>query len=154
MEGLGDEASRQPPIFPGLDEAPSNLKFPLWYWLLSRHAQKLKQKLAQKRSVDGSAIVCSFIETVPRSQYIGKHVGQNTSLDQLRIEMIKRGLGYRDLAALAGKSHRRIANVLAGNDRTWPIRAAINRALRSRIFSKPSNTRRRRKPAPPAESNV
>jgi hypothetical protein len=74
--------------------------------------------------------------------------GKNAELDLLRIKMIERGLTYRDLAAMAGKKPQRVANVLSGSDRTWPIRAAINRALRSKLFSKPKNTRRQRKQAP------
>jgi hypothetical protein len=57
----------------------------------------------------------------------------------LRIAMAKRGLTCKALASLLGKdrfSPRRVSNVLAGNDRTWPIRAAINRALREKIFNR------------------
>lgn len=56
--------------------------------------------------------------------------------DLLRIAMIQLGLTYRDLAALVGKPPQRVANVLSGNDRSWPIRAAINRAMRQRILHK------------------
>jgi hypothetical protein len=51
--------------------------------------------------------------------------------------MIRRGLNSRGLALRAGTSHRRIENVLALNDKSWPIRASINRALQKRIFQGP-----------------
>jgi hypothetical protein len=70
--------------------------------------------------------------------------GENLESDELRIEMIRRGLTYRDLAKIVGTVPQRIANVLSYSDRTWPIRAAINRALRKRIFRKPL----RRQPGP------
>lgn len=70
--------------------------------------------------------------------------GENAELDLLRIKMIQRGLTYRDLAAKVGRKPQRIANVLSGSDRTWPIRSDINRALRSKVFRKPKNTRRQR----------
>ena len=63
--------------------------------------------------------------------------GKNVELDLLRIVMIQRALTCRDLAVLAGKNPQRIANVLSSWDRTWPIRAAINRALKRKIFRKP-----------------
>jgi hypothetical protein len=69
--------------------------------------------------------------------------GRNLELDTLRIEMIRRGLTYRDLAALVKTQPQRIANILSGSDRTWPLRARINRLLRKRIFAKPANTRGR-----------
>jgi hypothetical protein len=72
-----------------------------------------------------------------RYQYRGKDV----EVDALRIEMIKRGLTYRDLAAKTRKQPQRIANVLAGSDTTWPIRVSINRALKMRIFRVPHRKR-------------
>jgi hypothetical protein len=64
----------------------------------------------------------------------------------LRIAMAKRGLSCKALAALPGMetfSPRRISNVLAGNDRSWPIRAAINKALREKIFTRSATLRNR-----------
>jgi hypothetical protein len=78
--------------------------------------------------------------TVKRYQRVGK----NQESDDLRIEMIRRGITYRELAEMVGKGPQRVANVLAYSDRTWPIRAAINRALHKKIFRKPL----RRKPGP------
>jgi hypothetical protein len=62
--------------------------------------------------------------------------GKNIELDELRIEMIRRGLTYRQLAEIIGRDKQQVANVLTGNNPSWPIRAAINRALRKRIFCK------------------
>jgi hypothetical protein len=78
--------------------------------------------------------------TVKRTQRRGK----NIESDSLRIEMIRRGLTYRDLAQIIGVVPQRVANVLCFSDHTWPIRRAINRALRMKIFRKPA----RRKPGP------
>jgi len=61
----------------------------------------------------------------------------------LRIEMIRRVLTYHDLAKLAGIVPQRVANLLSNNDRSWPMRAKINQALRMKIFHKPGNTRRK-----------
>jgi hypothetical protein len=72
--------------------------------------------------------------------------GKKAELDLLRIVMIQRGLTYRQVAALAGKTPQRIANVLSGSDGSWPIRAQINRCLRRRIFQKPAKGRRPRQP--------
>ena len=70
--------------------------------------------------------------------------GKNLESDLLRIEMIRRGLTYRDLALMVDTVPQRITNVLCFSDRTWPIRGAINRALRMKIFRKPA----RRNPGP------
>ena len=74
--------------------------------------------------------------------------GKIAELDLFRIELILRGLTYRDVAAMVGKKPQRIANVQSGSDRSWPIRAAINRALKQKLFVKPRNARRLQKPAP------
>ena len=67
---------------------------------------------------------------------------ENSGAAKLRIALITRRMTSADLAAMMGKSPRRVHNVLCNNDRTWPIRAAINRALRSKIFAKPRRPRR------------
>jgi hypothetical protein len=77
-----------------------------------------------------------------------QRVGKNVEADRCRIEMIRRGLTFRDLAAMVGRKPQQVANLLSGSNNTWPIRAQINRALRRRIFLKPKSARRRRKPAP------
>ncbi len=53
------------------------------------------------------------------------------------------------LAALPGMkpfSNRRITNLLCGQDESWPIRSAINRALRHTIFTKPTAVHSRNPP--------
>jgi alkylated DNA nucleotide flippase Atl1 len=70
--------------------------------------------------------------------------GKNLEADILRIEMIRRALTYRDLARMVGTIPQRVANVLSGSDRTWPIRRALNRVLRQRIFANPP----KQKPGP------
>ena len=70
-------------------------------------------------------------------------------LTALRIAMDRAGLNKSELAALPamnGFNAHRIKNVLCGQDTTWPIRAAINRALRVRIFEKPPTKHRKPKP--------
>lgn len=79
-------------------------------------------------------MLCFCEMAVKRQQRRGK----NLECDELRIEMIRRGLTYRDLARMVSVGAPRIANVLSFSDRTWPIRAKINQALRKRIFYKPA----------------
>jgi hypothetical protein len=54
----------------------------------------------------------------------------------LKIRLLQRGLNYRDLAKMTGRSPGLIANLLCGNDPYWPGRAAVNAALGEPIFSK------------------
>lgn len=60
----------------------------------------------------------------------------------LRIEMAARGFKVGGLAKLAGLKRRIVSNVLTGNNAAWPPRAAINRALRKKIFHRPRTARR------------
>lgn len=62
----------------------------------------------------------------------------------VRVEMARRGLRLRHLAALAGFSAKRLGNCLCGNDPSWPPRAAINRALGRTFFIQPSAHRVRK----------
>jgi hypothetical protein len=61
---------------------------------------------------------------------------KNLESDKLRIEMIMRGLSTAEMAKMVGTIRQRILNVLSFSDRTWPIRARINRTLKKRIFSR------------------
>jgi len=61
----------------------------------------------------------------------------------LKVRMLQRRLTYKDLAQMAELNPRVVSNVMCGNDRNWPPRAAINRALKERIFSKPTRSARR-----------
>ena len=61
----------------------------------------------------------------------------------LKFAMLQRGLKSKALAAKAKLHVRVVHNVLAGNNKTWPPRAAINRALRSKIFQQPTDRRTR-----------
>jgi hypothetical protein len=67
---------------------------------------------------------------------------------QLRRVMLEKRLTPAALGRLAKFNPRRISNVLCGTDATWPIRAAINRALQERLFSKPNRTAPGRRPSP------
>jgi hypothetical protein len=69
--------------------------------------------------------------------------GKNIELDELRIEIIRRGLTYKQLAQMTGRKPQQVANVLSGSNTSWPIRAQINRALRKKVFTKPLRRRRR-----------
>jgi len=60
---------------------------------------------------------------------------------QLRRVMFERRLSPATLGHMAKFNPRRISNVLCGTDETWPIRAAINRALGEKIFSRPAHAR-------------
>jgi len=55
----------------------------------------------------------------------------------LRVEMLRRGIDHRELAAMIGYPPCRTANLLCGADTTWPLRRAINKALKMKIFAKP-----------------
>lgn len=52
----------------------------------------------------------------------------------VRKALIERGWSSADLASATGYHVRRICNCLAGNDRTQPIRQAINSALGRNFF--------------------
>jgi hypothetical protein len=65
-------------------------------------------------------------------------------LHELRVVMAQRGLDSVELARLAGVHPRTLQNTLAGNNPFWPVRAAINRALRQRVFDAAYHPRRRR----------
>jgi|GEM_PF-5721373 len=67
--------------------------------------------------------------------------GKMVETDLLRIEMIKRGLDYKQLALKVQASPARVANVLCNNDHSWPLRAKLNQFFRRRIFSKPATAR-------------
>jgi transcriptional regulator with XRE-family HTH domain len=65
---------------------------------------------------------------------------------QLKVRMLQRRLTYQDVADMAKLNARVVSNVMCGNNTDWPPRAAINRALREKIFKAPSA--RRRSPRP------
>lgn len=60
----------------------------------------------------------------------------------LKIRLLQRGLNYRDLAKMTGRSQGSIANLLCGNDCYWPARSAVNAVLGELIFSKRNMPRR------------
>jgi hypothetical protein len=64
----------------------------------------------------------------------------------LRVEMIVRDLDAHSLAAKAKVHVRTLQNLLSGRYHSWPVKAAINRALHRRIFQKPAKVYRPRKP--------
>jgi antitoxin component HigA of HigAB toxin-antitoxin module len=70
--------------------------------------------------------------------YLRHRLSQETLL---QVEMILQGLKRKDLARLIGQNPRRITNVLCRNDKSWPVRLAINRALHKRIFMKSKGQR-------------
>ena len=67
--------------------------------------------------------------------------GSPIEVKMLRLAMLNRDLSVGKLAQMARVGARRVTNVLSGSDTTWPIRAAINRALRESIFTKPARKR-------------
>lgn len=65
---------------------------------------------------------------------------RSLEITQLHLVMAERGLSNIALAAfpaMKGFNSRRIANVLCEQDKTLPIRLAINKALKLKIFEKP-----------------
>lgn len=63
-------------------------------------------------------------------------LNQSAELARLRMAMLNRGWDSHRLAQKA-RIHLRVAqNVLCGNDKSWPPRAAFNRVLAERIFQK------------------
>jgi lambda repressor-like predicted transcriptional regulator len=73
---------------------------------------------------------------------------EGAARDALRIEMIRRGLTCRILAARIGLSRGTVNNVLSGNNQTWPPRRLINTALKMKIFTRPAKAGRNAKPKP------
>lgn len=69
----------------------------------------------------------------------------SSEIDLLKIEMILKRLNSRQLAGRSGVHLRVVQNILSGQNRDWPPRAAINQALGKRIFTKQSPAR----PKPP-----
>ena len=63
----------------------------------------------------------------------------------LRVEMIVRDLDSRALAAKAHVNVRTLQNLLSGRYHSWPVKAAVNRAFRRRIFQKPLRVYRPRR---------
>ena len=63
----------------------------------------------------------------------------------LRVEMIVRDLDAWALAARAKVHIRTLQNLLSGRYHSWPVKAAVNRALHRRIFQKPARVYRPRK---------
>jgi hypothetical protein len=68
-------------------------------------------------------------------------------LRTLRLAMAERNLRRADLVRLTGFSPKRITNLVTGSDPSWPIRAAINKALQVKIFMKPKGIDWKRKKA-------
>jgi hypothetical protein len=64
---------------------------------------------------------------------------------RLRQVMLEKHLTPAALGKLTGFDPRRISNQLCATDTTWPIRAAINRAMQEKIFSNPSASYRARR---------
>ena len=64
----------------------------------------------------------------------------------LRVEMIVRDLDAWALATMAKVHVRTLQNLLSGRYHSWPVKAAVNRALQRRIFQKPARVCRPRKP--------
>ena len=63
----------------------------------------------------------------------------------LRVEMIVRDLDARALAARAKVNVRTLQNLLSARYHSWPVKRAVNEALRKRIFQKPAKVYRPRK---------
>ena len=63
----------------------------------------------------------------------------------LRVEMIVRELDARTLATTAKVHVRTLQQLLSGCYHSWPVKAAVNRALHRRIFQKPAKVYRPRK---------
>lgn len=61
----------------------------------------------------------------------------------LKVLLIQRGMKHTALAEMVEYPPGQVANLLCGNSYSWPLRAAINKALQKKIFSKPPITRRR-----------
>jgi hypothetical protein len=78
---------------------------------------------------------------------------KTAELDHVRLLLFQRGLDYKQLAAMTGFSPRRIANCLTGNDTSWPMRAAVNRALKTPIFVKRPRRRALGQDAGPRKSS-
>ena len=76
-----------------------------------------------------------------------RRLAGDVELAELRVVMASRSLQPRHLASMTRVSAQRISNVLAGGDKSWPIRAAINEALGQNIFAKPPLRTRSRKNA-------
>jgi hypothetical protein len=70
---------------------------------------------------------------------------EKRALVTLKIRLLERGWDYRDLAKATKRNPRYVANVISGNDPWWPVRAAINRALGEKIFTKRPPSRAGRK---------
>ena len=64
----------------------------------------------------------------------------------LRVEMIVRDLDAQALATKSRVHVRTLQNLLSGRYHSWPVKAAVNRALHRRIFQKPARVYRARKP--------
>ena len=62
----------------------------------------------------------------------------------LRVEMIVRDLDAKALAAMAKVHIRTLQNLLSGRYHSWPVKRAVNQALRRRIFQKPARVYRPR----------
>lgn len=69
----------------------------------------------------------------------------DVELKLCRCEMALRGLNTRGLAQRAGVNMGLVQDLLCGHYSSWPVRAAINRALRRRIFKKPARVYRPRR---------
>lgn len=62
---------------------------------------------------------------------------QPADLLVLKFMMLQRGIKTHQLADMAGVNRRVMRNVIAGTNTAWPPRAAINSALKSKVFQKP-----------------
>jgi hypothetical protein len=76
----------------------------------------------------------------------GAHKFDAAEVKLLRVEMIVRDLDSLALAIKAKVNLRTLQNLLSGRYHSWPVKAAVNRALRRRIFQKPARVYRPRKP--------
>jgi hypothetical protein len=65
----------------------------------------------------------------------------------LRIELGKRNLRVADLGKIIGYPQNQVTNALSASPPSWPVLAAINRALRQNVFIKPEH--KSRKPQTP-----
>jgi hypothetical protein len=76
----------------------------------------------------------------------GAHDVYDAEVKLLRVEMIVRDLDARALAAMAKVHVRTLQNLLSGRYHSWPVKRAVNQALRRRIFQRPARVHRPRKP--------
>jgi hypothetical protein len=67
---------------------------------------------------------------------IEKRASDDPDLRRLKMAMFELNVSVAQLAKRCARNPRRITNLLCGDDRSWPIRAAVNKALKMRVFTK------------------